>query len=120
MISKTTDVASYIQEAPADRRATLEKIRDLCRKNLKGYEECMEFGMASYKRNGSMEVGFASQRQYIALYVTKKEVVDEFREALGKASIGKSCIRFNKPGDIDLAVISRILRRTEATPACAG
>jgi len=118
MTSKTTDVGSYIGEAPAGRRATLEKIRDLCRENLKGYQECMEFGMPGYKRNGSLELSFASQKQYIALYV-KPDVVNEFRAALGKASIGKSCIRFKKPEDVDLAVIAEILRRTEATPACA-
>jgi uncharacterized protein YdhG (YjbR/CyaY superfamily) len=118
MTSKATDVVGYIQELPADRRAAIEKIRNLCRQNLKGYEECMEFGMPGYKRNGSVELSFASQKQYIALYV-KPTVVNEFRGVLGAASIGKSCIRFKKPEEIDFAVIAKLLCRTEATPACS-
>jgi len=118
LTSKATDVASYIQEVPAERRAAIEKLRTLCRKNLTGYEECMEFGMPGYKRNGSLELSFASQKQYIALYV-KPILADEFRAELGAASIGKSCIRFTKPEQIDFAVITKLLRRTEATPPCS-
>src|SRR5580704_5530739 len=118
MISQAADVASYIEEVPADRRAALEKLRSLCRKNLTGYEECMEYGMPGYKRNGSLELSFASQKQYIALYV-KPTLANEFRGALGTASIGKSCIRFTKPEQIDFAVIAELLRRTAETPACS-
>lgn len=112
MISKVTDVASYIEDVPAERRAAIEKLRGLCRKHLAGYEECMEFGMPAYRRNGAVEVGFASQKQYIALYIMKKDVVDEFREALAAASIGKGCIRFKRPEQIDFAVVQQLLRRT--------
>lgn len=118
MTSKATDVVSYIEEVPAERRAAIEKLRGLCLEHLPGYEECMEYGMPGYQRNGSLELSFASQKQYIALYM-KPAVVDEFRGALGVASIGKSCIRFSKPEQIDFAVIARLLRRTEATPACS-
>jgi len=118
MISKAADVATYIEESPADRRAAVQQIRTLCRQNLAGYEECMEHGMPSYKRDGLPEFSFASQKQYIALYA-KPVLVDEFRAALKKAKIGKSCIRFPKPEDIDFAIIAQLLRRTAATPGCS-
>jgi uncharacterized protein YdhG (YjbR/CyaY superfamily) len=112
MTSKATDVQSYIKEVPAERRAAIEKLQSLCRQNLTGYEECMQFGMPCYKRNGLMEVAFASQKQYIALYVLKKDVVDEFRNVLSASSIGKGCIRFSSPGRMDFEVLKRLLRRT--------
>jgi uncharacterized protein YdhG (YjbR/CyaY superfamily) len=118
MTSKAADVASYVEEVPEERRAAIEKLRSLCRQHLPGYEECMEFGMPGYKRNGALELSFASQKQYIALYV-KPAVVDEFRRALAPASIGKSCIRFSKPEQIDFAVIAKLLQRTEESPACS-
>jgi uncharacterized protein YdhG (YjbR/CyaY superfamily) len=118
MTSKAADVAAYIEETPADRRAAIEQLRNLCRQNLTGYEECMEYGIPGYKRNGSLEFSFGSQKQYIALYA-KPVLVDEFRAALEKAKIGKSCIRFHKPEDIDFPVIAKLLRRTVATPGCS-
>ncbi|HEX3743833.1 MAG TPA: DUF1801 domain-containing protein [Bryobacteraceae bacterium] len=118
MTSKAADVATYLEEIPAERRAAFETLRALCRQHLIGYEECMEYGMPGYKRNGSLELSFASQKQYIALYV-KPTVVNEFRATLGAANIGKSCIRFRKPEEIDFTTIAKLLRRTEATPACS-
>jgi hypothetical protein len=56
-------------------------------KNWQGYEECLEYGMPVYKKDGTVEIAFASQKQYISLYVLKKEVVDEFRSALAGRSI---------------------------------
>jgi uncharacterized protein YdhG (YjbR/CyaY superfamily) len=113
--SKAPDVQTYIAQVSARRRAAIEKLRGLCRQNLTGYEECIEYGMPGYKRNGVLEVSFASQKQYIVLYVLKKDVVDEFRSALSFASIGKGCIRFKKPDRIDFAVLERLLHRTAAS-----
>jgi uncharacterized protein YdhG (YjbR/CyaY superfamily) len=119
MTSKAADVADYLAEVPADRRAALEKLRALCRKHLKGYEEVMEYGMPGYKREGALELSFASQKGYIALYV-KPTLANEFRAQLPKASIGKSCVRFRKPEDINFTVIAELLRRTAATAPCAS
>ena len=118
MTGKAADVAAYIEETPAGQRAAIEQLRTLCRQNLTGYEECMEYGMPGYKRNGSLEFSFATQKQYIALYA-KPVLVKEFRGELGKAKVGKSCVRFHKPEDIDFAIVAKLLRRTEATPECA-
>ena len=114
MISKATNVDSYIAELPADRRAPIEKLRGLCRRHLSGYEESMDYGMPVYKRNGAMEISFASQKQYVALYVLKKEVLDEFRGRLTSAKIGKGCVRFTRPERIDYEVVSELLQRNAA------
>ena len=112
MKSQAADVSSYIAEVPADRRAAIEKLRDLCKQKLAGYEECIDYGMLCYRRDGVVEISFASQKHYIALYVLKGAVVEEFRERLSAASIGKSCIRFTKPEHIDFGVITQLLVRT--------
>src|SRR4051812_25720499 len=117
MISRAPDVATYVAEVPEDRRPAIEKLRTLCRKTLKGYEETIEYGMPCYKRGGVLEVSFASQKQYVALYIMKKDVVDEFRDALPSASIGKGCIRFKKPAAIDFAVVEKLLRRNAESSA---
>jgi len=116
MISKARDVQSYVSEVPAERRRVIEKLRSLCRNTLEGYEECIEYGMPCYKRNGVLEVSFASQKQYIALYMLKKDVVDEFRSVLPAASIGKGCIRFKKPDAIDFDIVQKLLERNVESP----
>jgi uncharacterized protein YdhG (YjbR/CyaY superfamily) len=115
VITQATDVAAYMDQIPSERQAVLKKVRALCRKTLKGYEECMEYGLPCYKRDGKAEVGFASQKNYIALYVMKKEVVDEHRATLAGASVGKGCIRFSRPEKIDFDVVASLLKAMVAS-----
>ena len=113
------DVATYINQAPEARRAALQRIRDLCRDLLNGYEEGIEYKMPVYKRNGVAEVAFASQKNYISLYVMKADVVDEHRAALAGCSIGKGCIRFTRPDRINFDVVASLLRRTAESNSAA-
>jgi uncharacterized protein YdhG (YjbR/CyaY superfamily) len=115
MQSKAETVDEYLAEVPPERRAALEHIRALCLKHLVGYTEAMGYGMPGYDRDGQGEVGFASQKNYISLYITKEEAA-----AVGKAKIegrrgvsyGKGCFRFTKPEHIDFDVVEEMLKAT--------
>lgn len=117
MKTKPTGVASYVAGVAAEHRSAIEALRKLCQKHLKGYEECFDYGMPCYKKNGVLEVSFASRKQGITLHILKGEVVDEYRATFPKSSIGKGCIRFTKPEQIDFDVIGRLLRSTAASKA---
>ncbi len=60
-------------------------------------------------RDGVIEVGFASQKQYISLYILKQEVLDAHRDLLAGLNLGKGCIRYRKPEQIDFDVVERLL-----------
>jgi uncharacterized protein YdhG (YjbR/CyaY superfamily) len=76
MQSQARDVATYIQEAPSDRREALTKLRRHCRKVLRGFEERMAYGGPCYARNGAIEVGFASQKRYISLCILRPDALE--------------------------------------------
>ncbi|MBC7808890.1 MAG: DUF1801 domain-containing protein [Akkermansiaceae bacterium] len=115
MKSSAKDVTTYIREAPAERQACLSTMRSLCRATLTGYEEGMEHGMPSYKKDGNIEVAFASQANYISLYILKKDVVDANRDALTGANVGKGCIRYSVPEKINFDVVKNLLSGTLAS-----
>ena len=122
MQSTAKDVTTYIKEVPAERQEALLKLRALCQELLAGFEETMDYGGPSYKRNGEVEVGFMSQKQYIGLYILRTDVMNAHRNLLkGKGiSIGKGVIRYSKPERIDFGVVESMLRGTvESTgPIC--
>lgn len=109
MQSTAADVTTYLEQAPPERQAALTRLRNLCVSLLRGYEETIEYGMPCYKRNGTAEVAWASQKSYISLYIMKKAVLDAHRSELVTASIGKGCIRFSKPEKLDFAIIEKLL-----------
>jgi uncharacterized protein YdhG (YjbR/CyaY superfamily) len=115
MQSTAKNVTVYLEEIPAERKPALAELRDLCRTTLTGFEESMTYGMPSYSRDGQVEVGFASQKNFIALYILKNDVVDAHRDLLkGKGvSLGKGCIRYSRPERIDFQIVERILKAAQ-------
>lgn len=120
MQSTAKTVTAYLKEVPADRKAALTKLRDLCRASLKGFEETMRYGGPCYARNGEVEVGFASQKHFIGFYILRTDVMQAHRHLLKVkgVSIGKGCIRYSKPEKIDFQVVEMMLKATrESTGA---
>ena len=122
MQSKAKDVNTYIEESPAERQETLHRLRELCRKTLTGFEETMDYGGPSYKRNGEVEVGFASQKHYIGLYILRTDVMAAHKEQLKAKGVtfGKGAIRYSKPERIDFGVVESMLWGTAKSegPVC--
>lgn len=122
MQSKTEDVTTYLKEIPVDRKAALARLRELCLKHLPGFEESMAYGGPSYSRAGVVEVGFASQKHFIGLYILRTDVMKAHRDSLNikGVTVGKGCIRYPKPEKIDFNVVEKMLMDTKRSdgPVC--
>lgn len=114
MQSSATTVDAYLTEVPAERAAALTRLRELCREHLAGFQEEMQYGGPVYTRGGVAEVGFASQKHFIGLYILRTDVMNAYKEQLiGKGiSLGKGCIRYSKPEKIDFALVEQLLKAT--------
>ena len=117
MQSQANDVNKYLKEIPPERLEALSQLRELCLATLEGYEESMVYGMPSYAKGGTVEVAFASQKNYISFYILKEEVLNKHRSALQGISLGKGCIRYSKPGKIDYEVVKQLLVDTVKSKA---
>lgn len=115
MRSTAATVGSYIAEQPKEWQAALRQLRAACRTHLPDYTESMAYGMASYARHGQMEVAFGKQKRYLSLYVLKQPVFDAHRDRLAGLSLGKGCIRYRRPEQIDWNVVSSLLDHTCAS-----
>jgi uncharacterized protein YdhG (YjbR/CyaY superfamily) len=87
---------------------------------LVDYAETMSYGMPSYARDGVVEVGFASHKQYILLYVLKQDVLERHRSELAGLSLGKGVIRYRRAADVDFDVVRALpaATRTSHDPIC--
>ena len=113
MQSNAKNVDDYLEEVPENRQESLILLRKLCLEILDGYEESMEYGMPGYKKKeGEIEVGFASQKSYISFYILKEDVLNKHREALAGLNLGKGCIRYRKPEQIDFKIVENLLRES--------
>ncbi|MEW1929479.1 DUF1801 domain-containing protein [Streptomyces sp. NPDC088360] len=116
--SEAKDVAGYLAEVDEGRRDALVRLRELCRAELKGFDEVMAYGMPAYERNGAAEIAFAAQKQYISFYLMRGDVREAFADRLAAHDMGKGCLRFRKPEHIDFDLVRDLLRATRRPPWC--
>ncbi len=117
-------VDAYLTQVTGSRRDAVVRLRELRLEHLPGFTEGMEYGMPGYWRgpvaDGEGEIGFAAQKQYLSFYVVRTDVMAAHRERLAGLSVGKGCIRYRRPEQLDLDVVRSILGMTAATsgPIC--
>jgi uncharacterized protein YdhG (YjbR/CyaY superfamily) len=99
-------------KAPADRREALELLRELCASELPGFDETIRYGMPSYLRRGEVEISFASHKAYISLYVLRRDALEANAARLEGLSVGKGCVRFRRPDQIDPHAVRALLSST--------
>lgn len=114
--SQAEDVDGYLAEVPEERKEALNRLRALWRTELREFTEVMAYGMPVYERDGIGEIGFASQKQYVSVYLLRTDVRDAFAERLAGHDMGKGCLRFRKPERIDFELLRDVLRATAAEP----
>lgn len=137
MQSKAGSVKEYLASLPEDRRAALESVLAVIRKNLDPkIEEGMTYGMigwyvphsvypAGYHCDPKQPLpyaGLASQKGYMSLYLMALYAhsghlswfQEEWAKTGKKLDMGKACIRFKKVEDLALDVIGKSVKRVTA------
>jgi uncharacterized protein YdhG (YjbR/CyaY superfamily) len=112
MKSDADSVMRYIREQPDEWQPSLIKLRSACRGALRSYTESMAYGMPSYARDGHIDVAFGKQARYLSLYILKQPVLDAHRAELAGLSLGKACIRYRQPEQVNWEIVSRLLTDT--------
>lgn len=115
----------YIQKVEEPKRAELQQLHDLIRTTLPDFKPVMisgflGYGPFHYKGKTSegewFRVGLAANKTGISIYICAGDEQGYFpeqaKDRLGKASVGRSCIRFKKLADINLDTVKELLEKT--------
>jgi uncharacterized protein YdhG (YjbR/CyaY superfamily) len=106
MQSKAATISEYLEELPPDRQSALSELRALIHRVAPKTVEAMQYGLPAF---GDL-CAFASQKDYMALYVCESDIIKTHLAQLGKVSCGKGCIRFKRLADLNLSAVQSILR----------
>ena len=122
----------YLAQQPADRRASLARVRNTILEHLpRGYEEAMAMGLITYQiplsrypdtYNGHplWVAALGAHKSYLTLYLmsaagdndNEKRLRDGFRSAGKKLDMGKSCIHFQTADDLALDAVGDVIANT--------
>jgi hypothetical protein len=121
--------AAYLKSLPADRRAAIVKVRDVVNEHIpEGYQEAMNWGAITWEvplsrypkmPNGQplCYVSLAAHKNFCTLYLMGAysnstqyvALKDAFERAGKKFEMGKSCLHFNRPEDLELEAIGKVV-----------
>lgn len=83
--------------------------------------QAIAWGLYHYRYASGREgdwplIALANQKNYISLYVCcvdkdQQYLPERYRDQLGRASVGKSCIRFKRADDLNSATVKIIARQ---------
>ncbi len=124
---KTNDAATpeeYIAELEDPRRTHVQEMHEFIQSIVPDLKPYMQAGMIGYGthhyryasgREGDwMVIGLSGRKDYISLYICAamedgNYLPETYKERLPAANIGKSCVRFKRPDDIDLEVLRELI-----------
>ena len=108
MKSECKTVDEYLESLPENIKSDLSEIRRWILEVSLEVNESMNYGMPTYTLNG-LYCAFASQKQYMSLYLLNTPVLNRYMDSFVNLKIGKGCIRFKKleshPKDIILKIL---------------
>lgn len=128
--TKATTVKEYLSALPEDRRAAVDALHALIQKTVPTLKPHFAYNMIGYgsfpylnykkERIDWPVVALANQKQHISLYVCAvvdgKYLAEKHKKELGKVSVGKSCIRFRRPEELNLDTLKKVLKAAEKNP----
>ncbi|MBP6913047.1 MAG: DUF1801 domain-containing protein [Candidatus Levybacteria bacterium] len=127
---KAKSISEYIALIKEPRKSQIIELDSIIQKTVPFLKpvfasNMLGYGIFHYKTKSGREgdwpvLSLASQKNYISVYVCSvtngKYIAEEYKDKLGKVSVGKSCIRFKKIEDIDLEVFKKVLTEAAKSP----
>ena len=101
-------VEEYLDGLEATQKAELDKIRAIVKKTVPSAEECISYGIPSFKVNGKYLFGYAAFKNHLSVFPTSVPI-EEMKEKLDQYKISKGTIQFTKENPISEALIKQML-----------
>ena len=123
-MSAARTVNDYLDQVAEPYRADARALHKLIRATVPELKPFLSSGMIGYgpyhyryatgREGETFVIGLAGRKNGLALHVTLavdgKYLTETFADRVGKADVGKSCIRFRRLSDLDQKTIVTLLR----------
>jgi uncharacterized protein YdhG (YjbR/CyaY superfamily) len=108
--SKPTTIDDYLAGAKADQRSALEKLRKTIRAVAPKAEECISYGIAAFRLNGRLLVGFGALADHCSFYPMSSATVKAFQNHLKGFGTSKGAIRFSPNKPLPTALVKKLVK----------
>jgi uncharacterized protein YdhG (YjbR/CyaY superfamily) len=116
-----TAIDSYLAGVAEDRRAMLERLREMIHTAAPDVVECISYGMPAFRVDGRVVAGFQATADGCSYYPFSGSTLDALGDVLGGFSRTKSALHFDAVRPLPAALVRKLVRaRLAELPASAG
>src|ERR1044072_9015264 len=106
--AKPTTIDSYLKTISLNQRPILDKLREDIHAAAHGLEECISYGIPSFRWQGKLLVGFGAAKTHCAFY--PGSIVRDFATELAGYNVGKGTIRFHPDQPLPKSLVKKIVK----------
>lgn len=105
--AKAKTIDDYLAPLSKDKRAALERLREIIRATAPEAEECISYQMPAFRLKGKGLIWFAAAAKHCAIYGVPNSFNDELKEY---DTSGKGTIRFDPNKPLPAALVRKLVR----------
>jgi len=117
MPARPRTIDEYLAPLPRGQRDALEKLRRTIRTIVPKAEECISYGLAAFRLDGQVLVGFGASAKHCAFYPMSGSTVAAFRDELADYETGKGTIRFRLDRPLPPSLVRKLVKARVAENA---
>lgn len=107
--TKPKTIDEYLASVEKDKRAALEKLRQIIKEVAPEAEECISYQLPAFRLNG-MLVGFGATANHCAFYLMSSSMIDAHRDELDGYDTSAGTIRFQPDRPLPAALVRKLVK----------
>jgi uncharacterized protein YdhG (YjbR/CyaY superfamily) len=107
MPAKTID--DFLKQLSSDKRAALDKLRRTIRAAVPKAEECISYGVPSFRLDGKLLVAYGAGAKHCAFY-PGAHPIEVHRDELKAYSTSKGTVRFPADHPLPVALVRKLVK----------
>jgi uncharacterized protein YdhG (YjbR/CyaY superfamily) len=108
--SKPQTIDQYLASLDDEKRAALEKLRQMIHSVVPEVEECISYSLPAFRLNGKLVAGFGASANHCAYYPMSGSIVETHRNDLTKYETSKGAIRFQADKPLPISLIQKLVK----------
>jgi uncharacterized protein YdhG (YjbR/CyaY superfamily) len=110
MPQRESPIDEYLATVSGENRRVLEKICGTIRAAVPGADECISYGLPTFKVDGRPLMAVGAWAKHCALYPMSGKAVAALRDALDGFSTSKGTIRFTAEKPLPVAIVKKLVK----------
>ena len=107
--AKPKTIDEYLARLSEDKRAALEQLREIIKKEAPEAEECISYQICAFRQNG-MLVGFGATANHCSFFLMNGSTVEKFKDELKGYDLSKGTIRFQASKPLPAALARKLVK----------